>query len=68
MDAARKLIEARNTRSREEVASAVGISVSALAMYELGKRVPRDETKIKLARFYGTTVEFLFFDEECHAS
>lgn len=36
-------------------------SVSSIAMYEAGKRVPRDEVKVALARFYGTTVEALFF-------
>ena len=45
----------------EKVANDCGISVSALAMYESGKRMPRDEIKVKLARYYNTTVEALFF-------
>lgn len=55
------LREKRGRRSRAEVASAVGISVSALAMYELGLRVPRDDVKVRLAKYYKTSVQRLFF-------
>ncbi|PGU99209.1 transcriptional regulator, partial [Bacillus cereus] len=41
------LINLRNEKSREEVARAVGISVSTLQMYENGQRIPRDNIKIK---------------------
>lgn len=51
---------------RSEVADACGISISALTMYETGKRIPRDEIKVKLASFYGRTVESIFFEQECH--
>lgn len=62
MTVAEKLVQARGTKRREEVAMAVGISLSAVAMYENGERVPRDEIKIKLANYYKTTVQALFFD------
>lgn len=62
MTVAERLVMARGDRRREEVASAVGVSLSAIAMYENGERVPRDETKIKLAAYYGMTVQELFFD------
>lgn len=39
---------------------AIGISVSALTMYETGNRIPRDEIKVKLAHYYSTSVERLF--------
>lgn len=58
-----RLTALRGTRTRQEVAKAAGISVSALAMYELGKRVPRDEIKVSLARYYSTTVETIFFTD-----
>lgn len=58
---AERLIEARGDKRREDVANAVGVSVSAIAMYENGERIPRDETKIRLADYYGTTVQQLFF-------
>lgn len=56
-----KLQKLRGTKSRKEVAEAVGISVSALTMYELEERIPRDEYKIKLAAYYGVGIEELFF-------
>lgn len=58
---AKKLVTLRGDKSREEVARDNGISVSALAMYETGKRVPRDEIKLSLARYYGSSVEEIFF-------
>ena len=61
MTIAERLIKARGDRRRKDVAAAVGVSVSAIAMYENGERVPRDETKIKLADYYKTTVQKLFF-------
>ncbi|MFC8058221.1 helix-turn-helix transcriptional regulator [Bacillus cereus] len=63
---AKNLINLRNEKSREEVAKAVGISVSTLQMYENGQRIPRDNIKIKLANFYGVTVQTIFFDSEQH--
>lgn len=55
-----KLIELRGNRTQEEVAKALGISVSALSMYEQGKRVPRDEIKIRMANYYDISLESLF--------
>lgn len=63
MSIAEKLIKARGNKRREEVAAEVGVSLSAITMYEIGERVPRDETKIKLAKLYNTTVQELFFDQ-----
>ena len=56
-----KLANLRGEKSQAEVADAVGISASALSMYECGERMPRDEVKIKLAHYYKTTVEALFY-------
>lgn len=58
---AERLIQARGDRRREDVANAVGISISALSMYECGQRVPRDDVKVRLADHYKTTVQKLFF-------
>lgn len=60
---AEKLIKLRGNRSREEVAKAVQISTSALSMYENGSRIPRDEIKIRLAKYYGKSVQFIFFNK-----
>lgn len=59
---AETLISLRGEKSREEVANALNIAVSTLAMYELGQRVPRDEIKLKLADYYGVDVQSIFFD------
>lgn len=59
-----RLRRIRGSKTRKEVAEAVGISVSAIQMYENGARVPRDETKKKMADYYKTSVGALFFDEE----
>ena len=61
MTVAERLIKASGDKKREEVASAIGVSLSAIKMYENGERIPRDETKIKLAEFYNKTVQELFF-------
>ena len=56
-----RLKKLRGQKSREEVALATGISVSALTMYETGQRIPRDEIKIKLANYFGVSVSNIFF-------
>lgn len=58
---AKKLRELRGSSSRKDVADSLGISVSALAMYECGKRIPKDEMKIRIAEHFKKTVEEIFF-------
>lgn len=53
----------RGNIPREAVANAVGISISALGMYEQGRRIPRDEVKVRLSKFYGVPVEKIFLPE-----
>lgn len=57
-----KLRKLRGDRTIQEIASAVGVSRSAMQMYELGERVPRDEVKVRIAEFYGETVQNIFFN------
>lgn len=57
-----RLVELRGNKSQSEVAKAVGISDSALSMYECGERIPRDSVKVKLAQYYEKTVQSIFFD------
>ena len=45
MKIAERLVKARGDRKREEVAEAIGVSLSAISMYENGDRIPRDETR-----------------------
>ena len=60
MTVAERLIELRGNQSREQVAAAINVSVSAISMYENGQRIPRDEIKVRLADYYGTTVQDIF--------
>lgn len=57
-----RLVELRGNKSQSEVAKAVGISDSALSMYECGERIPRDSVKVRLAQYYEKTVQSIFFD------
>lgn len=61
MSAGMKLKALRGERSQQAVADEVGITKSALSMYERDERTPRDEVKIKLANYYGETVQAIFF-------
>lgn len=58
-----RLLSLRNEVPRDMVASELGISVSALAMYEQGNRIPRDEIKLKLAQYYNMSVQDIFFED-----
>ncbi len=58
---ASRLVALRGEKTQEDVADAVGISVSAISMYEQGNRMPRDEIKQRLAAHYNTTVESIFY-------
>lgn len=48
-------------KDHKELAKAVGISVSAVGMYERGERSPRDEIKKKLAAYFGVDLQDLFY-------
>lgn len=57
----KRLVELRGGRTQKEVGDAVGVEAMAISYYERGIRIPRDEVKIKLAKYYGVTVESLFY-------
>ena len=57
-----KQLRLEKRMSREDLAAAVGASTSAIAMYELGERMPRDEMKLKIANFFGKSIESIFFN------
>ena len=56
-----RLLMLRGDKPRGEVAKALDITYSALSNYESGIWVPRDEVKVSLARYYGKTIEEIFF-------
>lgn len=55
------LTDLRGEASREEVAKAVGVSVSAWQMYENGQRIPKDEVKVRIASYFKKTVGEIFY-------
>lgn len=61
-----KLRDLRGKRNVQEVATAAGVSISSIFMYENGERIPRDEVKIRLARFFNVSIEYLFFTDQVH--
>lgn len=57
----KRLRELRGDRSMSEVARAVGCVPSCIGNYEHGDRVPPDDMKVKLAKYFKTTVNKIFY-------
>lgn len=55
------LVDLRGSKTQEEVSKALGISVSALSMYERGERIPRDTIKIRIASYYNKPICDIFY-------
>lgn len=60
------LVKLRGDKSQGEVAKELGISVSALSMYENGARIPRDPIKIRIADYYNMPIQDIFFAKDTH--
>lgn len=56
----------RGDKSQECIANEIGITKSSWAMYERGERIPRDEVKIRIADFFGKSVQEIFFGQQEH--
>lgn len=63
MSTGAKLKALRGSKTQMEVAEALGISKSALAMYERDERTPRDEVKIRMARYFNQSVQDIFYPD-----
>lgn len=59
-----RALRAKKGESQQEVADAVGVTVSAYSMYERGERVPRDHIKIRIAEHFKRSVNFIFYAPE----
>lgn len=57
-----RLRKLRGNRTLQKVSDDTGLGVSAITMYELGQRMPRDEAKLALAMYYGVSIDDLFFN------
>ena len=56
-----RLKDLRGDRSQKEVADAIGVEVMTISNYERGERTPQDEIKVRLADYFGKTVQDIFF-------
>lgn len=56
-----KLRALRGLKSQQKVADDLGITKSALSMYERNQRVPRDEIKVRIAEYYNISVSEIFY-------
>ena len=54
----------RGDKTQQQVADDLGLTKMMISYYERGIRRPSDETKIKLARYYGIRVSDIFFADE----
>ena len=60
------LRELRGEKTQEKVANDLGITKSSWAMYERDERVPRDEAKIRIAKYFGKSVQEIFYTQFEH--
>ncbi|MDE5757194.1 MAG: helix-turn-helix transcriptional regulator, partial [Allobaculum sp.] len=58
-----KTIRIKLGLSQEEFARKLGIAQSAVAMYEIGERTPRDEIKKKIAIMAKSKIDPIFFED-----
>lgn len=61
-----RLRELRKSKgiSLKELGAIVGVAESTMSLYENGKRQPDYETLLKLAEYYGVTVDYLLRGSE----
>lgn len=62
MTVAERLVKARGMETQKQVADAIGVQQATISMWEHGTRRPKDLYKIKLAKYYRTTVQALFYE------
>ncbi len=56
------LIEARGKKTQAAISAEIGITQKYLSKLELGQRNPSLKIAVKIASYYGTSVEHLFPD------
>ena len=61
MTTGEKLRKYRGKKSIEQVASDLGVSVSAYTKYERNERTPRPQVMLKIAEYYNKSVQTIFF-------
>lgn len=61
-----KLIELRGDKTVTEVAKDVGITRQMLSAIESGSRTPSLEVAKKIASYYSSTIDEIFFEVKCN--
>lgn len=61
-DIGERLKALRGDKTQKEVADALGLTVAAISNYENGLRIPTDAIKMRIARYYGVSVQEIFFE------
>jgi DNA-binding XRE family transcriptional regulator len=61
MTAGEKMRALRGKKSKRRVAEELGISFSSYVKYERNERAPRDDIKKKIAEYFRTSVQEIFF-------
>lgn len=56
-----KKLRTDSNLTMKQLAKKIGISESTVCCYEYNKRIPKDDIKVKLAKFFNVTVEELFY-------
>ena len=56
-----RLRELRGKRTQQQVADALNVTKTAISQYERGARVPTDDLKMSLAKYYRRSVNSIFF-------
>ena len=56
----------RGDKSQKQIASELGITKSAWAMYERNERTPRDEIKVRIAHYFQKPVQEIFYPKIEH--
>ncbi|MGN0620002.1 MAG: helix-turn-helix transcriptional regulator [Ruminiclostridium sp.] len=59
-----KELRENENKSQDEMAKEIGVTKSSWAKYERNERVPRDEVKIRIAKFFKKTVQEIFFGQD----
>jgi transcriptional regulator with XRE-family HTH domain len=61
-DIGERLKTLRGDKTQKEVADALDLTVGAISQYENGLRIPSDAIKMRIARYYGVSVQEIFFE------
>lgn len=62
------LLRASRGRSQAELVRRIGVSASAVSMYEQGRREPSIGLLVRLAREFGITTDYLLMGENPHSN